>query len=110
MKHPILCTALVFGVISAAFMAPAGAADLAIHPRTAASGAFRVLPFPRSERAQAVWASDACWRDCGAHTAWALAGCLRHDAQGECLQVADGGDRTCQLACRTRGGPYLPIE
>jgi hypothetical protein len=110
MKQPILCTALVFGVISAAFTAPAGAADLAVYHRAVGPGAFRALPFPRSARSQAVWASDACWHDCGAHTTWTLAGCLRHDAQGTCLVQADSSDLACQRTCRTRGGPYLPID
>jgi len=68
------------------------------------------LPFPRSKRADAIWASDACWFDCGSYCAWGLAGCLREDAQGRCLKYTDKCDRYCQRQCRTRGGPLLSIE
>jgi len=68
------------------------------------------LPFPRSERAQSVWASGACWSECGAHCAWGMAGCLERDAQGTCLKLTDKCDRYCQRECRTSGGPLLPIE
>lgn len=67
-------------------------------------------PFPLGERAQSVWASGACWTECGSVTTWNLAACLERDAQGRCLKQADAGDRYCQRACRTRGGPYLPID
>ena len=68
------------------------------------------LPFPRSERAQSVWASDRCWKECGAYCAWGLAGCLQQDSQGLCLKLTDKCDRHCQRECRTMGGPFLPIE
>jgi hypothetical protein len=67
-------------------------------------------PFPRSARADAVWASDWCWNDCGSYCAWGLAGCLKEDSQGRCLKLTDKCDRYCQRACRIRGGPLLPIE
>jgi hypothetical protein len=110
MEHRLLRTTLVFGIISAALGDPAGAADMAVLHATRGPAVLHVLPFPRSERAQAVWESDACWRGCGAYTAWALAGCLRHDAQGFCLAQADTGDRACQRGCRTQGGPLLPLD
>jgi hypothetical protein len=66
--------------------------------------------FPLSRRAESVWASGACWSECGSYTTWNLAGCLEHDAQGRCLKHADAGDRACQRTCRTRGGPFLPID
>jgi hypothetical protein len=65
-------------------------------------------PFPLSERAQSVWASGTCWSECGSYTTWNLVACLQHDAQGHCLKRADHGDRMCQRACRTSGGPWLP--
>jgi hypothetical protein len=37
-----------------------------------------------------------------------MADCLKHDAQGLCLDRTDHSDRMCQRACRTPGGPYLP--
>jgi hypothetical protein len=67
-------------------------------------------PFPRSKRAESIWASDWCWSDCGSYCAWGLAGCLKEDSQGRCLKLTDKCDRYCQRACRTRGGPLLPIE
>ena len=67
-------------------------------------------PFPRSKRAESIWASDQCWMDCGSYCAWGLAGCLKEDSQGRCLKFTDKCDRYCQRACRTRGGPLLPIE
>lgn len=88
--------------------APAAAADLAVVPRGYA--ALHALPFPRSARTEAVWASGGCWTACTSVNTWALAGCLRRDAQGRCLGAADAGDRTCQRTCRTRGGPYLPLD
>jgi hypothetical protein len=68
------------------------------------------LPFPRSERAQSVWASGACWSECGSYCAWGQAGCLQRDAQGTCLKLTDKCDRYCQRECRSSGGPLLPIE
>jgi hypothetical protein len=67
-------------------------------------------PFPLSERPQSVWASGACWSDCGSTTTWNLAACLDRDKQGHCLKRADAADRACQRACRTIGGPLLPID
>lgn len=68
------------------------------------------LPFPRSERAQSVWASDRCWSECGSYCAWGMAGCLKEDAQGHCLKLTDKCDRYCQRECRGWGGPLLPVE
>ena len=67
-------------------------------------------PFELSKRAESVWASGACWSECGSYTTWNLIDCLDRDAQGRCLKHADAGDRACQRACRTRGGPYLPLD
>jgi len=68
------------------------------------------LPFPRGERAQAVWASGRCWKECGSYCAWGMAGCLKEDSQGRCLKLTDRCDRYCQRECRTNAGPYLPFE
>ena len=92
---------------------PAGAADLppygAAKVERGSAGGF-ALPFPRSERAQSVWASGLCWSQCGAVTTWDLNACLAVDAQGRCLKRADAGDRSCQRQCRTSGGPLLPLD
>jgi hypothetical protein len=67
-------------------------------------------PFPLSERAESIWASGACWSECGSYTAWNLVACLEREPQGRCLKHADAADRACQRTCRTRGGPLLPID
>jgi hypothetical protein len=85
------------------------AADRAIEVRPGHTPAS-VLPFPRDERADAVWASGGCWTACTSHTTWALAACLSAVPQGECVARADADGRACQRACRLRGGPYLAIE
>jgi hypothetical protein len=64
--------------------------------------------FSPSERAQSIRASGVCWSECGSYTTWNLAICLEHDAQGRCLKRTDLGDRMCQRACRTSGGPFVP--
>jgi hypothetical protein len=97
-------------LLSAALLVPAAppstAADIAVSRAVAA--APQVLPYPRSERAAAIWDERACWSDCGAHTAWRLTACVERDPQGHCLRVADSADRSCQRQCRTMGGPYVP--
>ena len=108
---PILIALLLGGILlSAGGPAAAGdgkASDVKIW-RYATPG--QELPFPRSERAQSVWASGACWSECGSYCAWGMAGCLERDAQGQCLKLTDKCDRYCQRECRTSGGPLLPIE
>ena len=68
---------------------------------------FHSLPFPRSERAAAIWNERACWSECGARTAWGLAACVQYDARGRCLRLADKADRLCQRECRALGGPLV---
>ena len=99
------CFAIGLGLIMAL---PAGAADLAVGPRLQSEVYVRQLPYPRSERAQAVWNERLCWSQCGSYTTWSMAACLEQDAQGRCLKFADRADRHCQRACRTAGGPLLP--
>ena len=117
MKPFLVLLLLLFGGIVLPAAGPAAAADLKpMKARSWHSSSWRsplqrdVLPFPRGERAQSVWASGACWSDCGSHCAWGLAGCLERDAQGQCLKLTDACDRYCQRECRTSGGPLLPIE
>jgi hypothetical protein len=66
------------------------------------------LPFPRSDRAESVWASGVCRDECGSHCTWGVAACLTRDAQGHCLKLGDACDRYCQRECRTMGGPFVP--
>ncbi len=104
MKRFALVLALLLGGMSAL---PATAGDAAVWRYNRHSSA---PPFALSKRAQSIWASDACWSDCGSYTAWNMVGCLERDGQGRCLKYTDAADRACQRACRTRGGPFLPID
>ncbi|HWK94811.1 MAG TPA: hypothetical protein VNR39_05260 [Pseudolabrys sp.] len=105
----VLAGVLVWLVVAAAALTagPAGAADM---QASRATGPATLLPFPRIGRAQAVWASNACQRDCGSYCAWGQTTCLYRDTQGQCLKLTDDCDRYCQRSCRTSGGPYLPLD
>lgn len=103
----ILVAFILLGGILLPPLGPAVAAD--VKPR-APMGRSDKQPFSRSERAQAVWTSDACWSECGSYCAWGFAGCLERDTQGQCLKLTDTCDRYCQRQCRTSGGPLLPID
>lgn len=103
---------LIAGLVLIGIVISAGAAN-AVEGKAATwryDGHSSELPFPRSERAQAVWASDRCWKECGSYCAWGMAGCLKEDSQGRCLKLTDRCDRYCQRECRTGAGPYLPFE
>ncbi len=105
-RQPMNCFALVLALLLGA-MSTATAGDAAVwrYNRHSAEP-----PFPLSGRSESVWASGACWSDCGSYTAWNLVACLERDHQGRCLKRADAADRACQRECRTRGGPLLPID
>lgn len=103
MKHLLLASALALAALSST--ATAGAPEVWRYNRHGEEPAFAP-----SKRALSIWASGACWSECGSYTTWNLVACLAHDAQGRCLKYADAGDRACQRACRTRGGPFLPID
>jgi len=105
MKRAAVLIGLMFGGIVMPRAELAAAADRALVPT-----ARQALPFPRSARAEAVWAARACWRECQSACTWDLVGCLPVDQQGRCLEHTDACDRACQHDCRTRGGPYLPFE
>jgi hypothetical protein len=105
MKRSIVAVALlIFGI----FLPPAEAADGVKPWRYTARS--QELPFARGDQAQSAWASGACWSECGSYCTWGQAGCLEHDAQGQCVKLADKCDRYCQRECRTSGGPLLPVE
>jgi hypothetical protein len=100
---------LIALALAAGFAAPSLAADAVVtRNATIVAPAARQLPFPRTERAAAVWNERTCWSQCGAYTAWGMVACLNRDAQGVCLDRTDHADRMCQRACRTSAGPYLP--
>ena len=106
MTRALLPLGLLFAsILLVAGNPPAAAGEVAM---TTSAARALALPFPRSERAQSVWASGACWNDCGAHCAWGLAACLTRDAQEHCLKLGDACDRYCQRQCRTGGGPLVP--
>jgi hypothetical protein len=107
MKLAIIVTALLLvGILMPSGVAPAAlAGEPAVWSATAPDQA---PPFSRSKRAQAIWASGACWSECGAHCTWGIAACLSHDAQGHCLSLGNTCDRYCQRQCRSRGGPLVP--
>lgn len=111
----IILLALLAAVIGIAF-SPANAADMKVSSPTTQPEIWRynrhsdVLPFPRSRRSQAVYASDACWAECQSFCTWNEAACLQVDAQGRCLRVTDSCDRSCQRDCRTRGGPFVSFD
>lgn len=102
---------VLLGLLLGGIVVPGGAvaAGRAAWSRGPAAPA-EILPFPRSTRAQAIWNGEACWSECGSYCAWNLIGCIQHDPQGHCLKLTDTCDRYCQRECRTRGGPYLPID
>lgn len=110
MKNAFVWIALLLGGL---WMAePALAADL----KPAAMKTWRmsarsdVLPFSRSERAQAVWDGNERWTACGSYCAWGQTQCLERDSQGTCLKLTDKCDRMCQRDSRTAGGPLIPFE
>ncbi|MGH6790293.1 MAG: hypothetical protein ACRECC_11510 [Pseudolabrys sp.] len=101
---------IIAGVLIAAGTLSTGAADYSVRRAAPAGQAGHVieLPFPRSWRAQSVWASDACWTECSSYCAWGIASCITTDSQGRCLKHGNTCDRYCQRECRPYGGP-LPF-
>jgi hypothetical protein len=108
MKTSFVLIALLIGGMLLPSAGPAAATDGVKPWRYFAKS--QEPPFSRSKRAQTVWASGACWSDCGSHCAWGQSGCLQHDAQGQCVKLTDACDRYCQRECRSSGGPLLPID
>jgi len=66
-----------------------------------------ITPYPMSERAAAIWKSDACWRGCGAKCAGQFNSCGRANGAEACRSALDRCDRMCVFDCRTSGGPVL---
>ena len=125
---------ILFGLLTGFLLLPGTGARMdtaaAAEPFRPAMARPQGLPFPRSERAQSVWASGVCRSECGSYCAWGSADCLAGDAlaggslaggslagasearktQGKCLKLTDNCDRYCQRQCRTSGGPLLPLD
>ena len=66
-----------------------------------------ITPYPMSERAAAIWKSDACWRACGANCAGKFNACGRANGAEACRSALDRCDRICVYECRSSGGPLL---
>lgn len=119
MKRAIVLITLLLCGLWAASAGPSGAADRPLTAKTWAKTSAKTwrmntrsaeLPFPRSERSQAVWASGERWTECGSYCAWGQTQCLERDTQGQCLKLTDKCDRYCQRDSRTSGGPLLALE
>lgn len=111
MRRTILLMTLLLCGLWAASAGPLGAADRAVTVKTWHMNTRSAeLPFPRSERSQAVWDGGARWTECGSYCAWGQTQCLERDSQGLCLKLTDKCDRLCQRESRTAGGPLIPFE
>ncbi len=102
--------AVLIGLLLGGIVMPGSTGAVAAGRTLAVSSPVQVLPFPRSPRAESIWASGACWNQCQSICTWELPNCLQRDSQGLCLKDTDACDRACQRDCRSRGGPYLPID
>ena len=60
-------------------------------------GTVRVSPYPAGSRAAAVWASDACWRECKSSCSWKMDYCIRANDADSCRPYLDACDRSCQI-------------
>lgn len=97
-------------LLIAGLVAPAAADDYSLANRPVVvfpGGAVHVSPYPASRRAAAIWASDACWRDCKTDCTWRMAACVGAIDADACRPHLDACDRACQRSCRTEGGPLL---
>jgi hypothetical protein len=103
----VLLTAMILSI-------PAGAADYSLRRDRVVTQqtwikAARPLPFPRGERAQAVWAEGGCWKMCQIDCTDGLDRGVEADGdQVAALAATNFCDRSCQQACRIAGGPLLP--
>lgn len=107
-----LCAAIALLMVAAVSW-PAGAADYSLRRDRAVqqfpTRGLRPLPFPRGERAQAVWAEGGCWKMCQIGCTDGLDRGIEADGdQAAALAATNRCDRSCQQACRMAGGPLLP--
>ncbi|MGD9766444.1 MAG: hypothetical protein AB7U62_02275 [Pseudolabrys sp.] len=108
-----LCVAIA--LLTASMLSlPAGAADYSLRRDRVVTQqswvkAARPLPFPRSPRAQAVWAEGGCWKMCQIDCTDGLDRGVEADGdQVAALAATNLCDRSCQQTCRLAGGPLLP--
>ena len=104
MKTSGTLSIVVGSLLLLAGVASAAAADYSL--RRAPAAHVTELPFPRSWRAQSVWASDACWADCGPHCTWGIAVCLEHDNQGHCLKLGTRATATVSASAAPMVGRW----
>ena len=87
-----------------AWAATAAAGDYTLENRPEVvfkGGVVRQTPYPQGKRAAAVWASDACWRDCASNCTWKMEYCMRSGSNADaCRPHLDACDRSCQRNCR----------
>lgn len=111
-------TAFMALLTVAALSLPAVAADYSlrrdgttVHQTSASTWTQRLrpLPFPRGERAQAIWAEGGCWKMCQIDCTDGLdRGIEANGDQVAALVSTNLCDRSCQQACRLAGGPLIP--
>jgi hypothetical protein len=100
-------------LLTLGLLAPAGAGEYRLENRPEVvfpgpkGGIVHVSPYPAGKRAAAVWASDACWRDCKTGCTWRMETCVGAMDADSCRPHLDACDRACQRSCRARGGPLL---
>jgi hypothetical protein len=98
---------VLFGLVA---QAAAGDYTYANRPEVVFKGGpVHISPYPAGKRAAAVWASDACWRDCKTSCTWKFEYCVRGSDADICRPHLDSCDRACLSSCRTRGGPFVGL-
>jgi hypothetical protein len=113
MKAVLVALLLVFGLA-----APTAAGDYSLENRPdvvfpplkrgSSQGIVHTSPYPAGKRAASVWVSDACWHNCTSACAWQMEECIgTTGAADTCRPQQSACSRSCQLSCRTRGGPYV---
>jgi hypothetical protein len=84
--------------------APASAGGYTMENRPAVvfkGGIVHQSPYPQSKRSAAIWANDACWRDCKTSCTWKMEACVSSSDPDACRPHLDACDRSCQRSCRS---------
>lgn len=110
MRVVVAIALLLVGLVA---QAAAGEYSLANRPEVVfpgpKGGIVHISPYPAGKRAAAVWASDACWRDCKTSCTWKMEYCLKGSDADTCRPHLDACDLACVSSCRTRGGPFVRL-